>query len=55
MLPPHIFYAEIVDHEGEGDGARDMLEKAGGVPYLKISRGGQALLEELVRESLRLG
>ena len=48
VLQTHVFYPKIIDDKCEGDGAGDVLTKAGCLFALKISVGGQAFAEQFV-------
>jgi hypothetical protein len=51
----HVFHSEIIDYEGEGHRAADVLPQAGGVRHLEVAGGDKTLLEELVGQGSRLG
>ena len=50
MFSSDIFDAEVIDHEGEADGAGDVLPQARRVGYFVVSMWPKAFLQELVGE-----
>mgnify|MGYP000663289711 CR=1 FL=1 len=48
MFLTDVFYSKVVDDQGEGDRAVDVLPQPRCVGHLVVAFGGEALLEELV-------
>ena len=55
MFATDVFYADVIDTKGEGNGARFVLPKAGCVACWSIAEGGKDLDELLVGNNASMG
>ena len=55
MLPPHVFYAKIIDYQAKCNGVEDVPPEPGGVLDFVVAGRGEPLLGQLVGQSPRLG